>query len=169
MNRPLEPSRGSNASTCFHPPGTSRACVHARAQGLAAAGLGLVDETNVVHELLPVQQGGMGASLVQVASSAQLWAGSVTPPQVGWIVASAMLSGACALWCQGKGQAKVSAPRAQLFFSTSPLFGALWALLLLREPITQHEAVGGAMLLGGLAYASQATGDEDEKEGEATA
>ena len=56
----------------------------------------------------------------------------------------------------------MSAPRAQLFFSTSPLFGALWALLLLHEPITNHELVGGAVLLLGLLAASQVPEKADE-------
>ena len=48
------------------------------------------------------------------------------------------------------GQATVSAPRAQIYYSTSPVFGALWAFLLLQEPITSNELAGGAILLGGL-------------------
>ena len=123
--------------------------------GLAAAGLGLLDETNLVHELLPSQQGGMGMSLADVLSEATGWFSHLSLQQLGWVVASAMLSGACALWCQGKGQSAVSAPIAQLYFSTSPLFGALWALLLLHEPITNHELAGGAILLLGLAVISR--------------
>ena len=129
--------------------------------GLAAAGLGLLDETNLVHELLPSQQGGMGMDIVQVIGQAEGWITGVSPQQIFWIVSSALLSGAAALWCQGRGQSAVSAPRAQLFFSTSPLFAALWALLLLQEPITNHELVGGAALVLGLVAASQVTAREE--------
>ena len=68
------------------------------------------------------------------------------------------------MWCQGRGQSGVgiSAPRAQLFFSTTPLFGALWALLLLHEPITNHELAGGLMLLLGLGSASLVVDAEAE-------
>ncbi|GMI22301.1 hypothetical protein TeGR_g3536 [Tetraparma gracilis] len=118
--------------------------------GLAAAGLGLLDETNAVHELLPSERGGLGMSLVQVVDQGLDWTANLSGEQIFWIVASAMLSGACALFCQSKGQSVVPAPRAQVFFSTSPLFGALWALLLLREPITAHELQGGAVLLLGI-------------------
>lgn len=130
--------------------------------GLAAAGLGLVDETNLVHELLPSQQGGMGLDAFAALDRASGWLAGLSVQQVFWIVASSLLSGACALWCQGRGQSAVSAPRAQLFFSTSPLFGALWALLLLHEPITNHELVGGAVLLLGLLAASQVPEKADE-------
>ena len=131
--------------------------------GLAAAGLGLLDETNLVHELLPSQQGGMGMSIVQVLGQAEGWITGVSAQQIFWIVSSSLLSGACALWCQGRGQSAVSAPRAQLFFSTSPLFAALWALLLLQEPITNHELVGGAALVLGLVAASQVTAREEAR------
>ena len=134
--------------------------------GLAAAGLGLLDETNLVHELLPDQQGGMGMGITQVVGQAGGWITGLSLEQIFWIVASSLLSGACALWCQGRGQSAVSAPRAQLFFSTSPLFGAFWALLLLREPITNHELVGGCVLLFGLMAASQVTA-RMEREGTA--
>lgn len=130
--------------------------------GLAAAGLGLLDETAAVHELLPSQQGGMGLSLPEVLMQAEAWVGGLSLQQAWWIVASAMLSGACALWCQSKGQYVVPAPRAQLYFSTSPLFGALWAALLLQEQISRHEIVGGGILLLGLVAAARA-GEADDK------
>lgn len=126
--------------------------------GLAAAGLGVLDETNLVHELLPAQQGGMGLDLLTVAGQAEQWIQGLSVEQIFWIVSSSLLSGAFALWCQGRGQSGkgISAPRAQLFFSTTPLFGALWAFLLLHEPITNHELSGGLILLLGLGGASLA-------------
>lgn len=123
--------------------------------GLAAAGLAVVDETNLLHELLPSQQGGMGMNVLDVLNQAERWLSGISLQQVGWILSSSMLSGFCATWCQGRAQSTVSAPTAQLFYATVPLFAALWALLLLQEPITNHEVVGGAILLFGLGIASQ--------------
>mmetsp|Transcript_111452 Transcript_111452/g.193148 ORF Transcript_111452/g.193148 Transcript_111452/m.193148 type:complete len:129 (-) Transcript_111452:15-401(-) len=96
----------------------------------------------------------MGLTLMDVVGEAERWLTGISPQQVFWIVASSMLSGVIAVWCQGRGQSTVSAPKAQLFYSTSPLFGALWALLLLQEPITNHELIGGGVLLAGLFAAS---------------
>ena len=64
-----------------HPP------THTHTQG-AAAGLGLLDETSAVHELLPEQAGGLGESFADVAGEVSAWAAAVT------LAASALLSGA---------------------------------------------------------------------------
>lgn len=122
--------------------------------GLAALGLGITDETTAVRQLMSSEMGGMGLTLMDVVDEAERWLIGISPQQVFWIVLSSMLSGVIAVWCQGRGQSTVSAPKAQLFYSTSPLFGALWALLLLQEPITNHELTGGAALLAGLIAAS---------------
>ena len=119
--------------------------------GLAALGLGLLDETGFVHELLPESySGGLGLPLTTAVASAETWASSVTPEQAFWIGSSSFLSGAGALWCQGKAQSSVPASQAQLYFSSQTIFAAGWALLLLGEPITNHEIVGGAVLAVGL-------------------
>lgn len=122
--------------------------------GLAAAGLGLLDETNAMHEILPSQNGGLGLSISDVLNQASGWFGDFSAQQVFWIVASSILSGAAALYCQGKGQSAVPAPTAQLYYSTMPVFGAFWAFVLLHEPVTFHEVTGGALLLLGLGAAS---------------
>jgi drug/metabolite transporter (DMT)-like permease len=137
-----------------HPADTLTAGRLVSQAGLAAFGLGLLDETNLVHELLPTQQGGMGLNLMEASQQAGAWLSGLSLEQTFWIVASAMLSGAAALWCQGRGQKGVVAPRAQIYFATSPLFGALWALVLLHEPITRHEILGGGVLIAGLTAAS---------------
>ena len=72
--------------------------------GLAAAGLGIVDETNLAHELGPELFGGGGVVVTDAARIVGGWVGDVTLEQVFWVVASSVLSGAGALWCQGKGQ-----------------------------------------------------------------
>ena len=121
--------------------------------GLAAAGLGLADETNALHELLPSERGGLGVGLPAVLGESEAWLAGLSGPQLFWVAASALLSGAGALFCQSRGQARVPAPTAQLYFSTQPIFVALWAFALLREPVTRHEVAGGAALLVGLAAA----------------
>ena len=72
--------------------------------GLAAAGLGIVDETNLAHELGPELFGGGGVVVTDAARIVGGWVGDVTLEQIFWVVASSVLSGAGALWCQGKGQ-----------------------------------------------------------------
>lgn len=119
--------------------------------GCAAAGLGLIDETSAAHELLPVDYGGLGESLAQVGGELWLWATAVlAPAQLGLIVASATLSGAAATWFQSKGQQSGTAPKAQVWFALTPLFGALWAFLVLGEQITFHEISGAALLLAAI-------------------
>ena len=119
--------------------------------GLAAFGLGVLDETGFVHELLPESySGGLGLPLTEALNSAENWVESVSPEQIFWIVSSSFLSGAGALWCQGKAQSSVPASQAQLYFSSQTIFAAVWALLLLGEPITTHELVGGGLLGVGL-------------------
>ena len=109
--------------------------------GCAAAGLGLVDETSAAHELLPVDYGGLGESLGEVGGELWFWATAVlAPAQLGLIVASATLSGAAATWFQSKGQSSGTAPKAQVWFALTPLFGALWAFLVLGRQLA--SAIG---------------------------
>ena len=58
------------------------------------------------------------------------WASMLTPQQLGLLLASSLLSGAGATWFQSNGQRKASAPKAQLWFAMTPVFGAFWALTL---------------------------------------
>ena len=48
----------------------------------AAAGLGLLDETSAVHELLPCTYGGLGESVGEVGGQLAAWVAAVTPAQV---------------------------------------------------------------------------------------
>ena len=127
-----------------HPP------THTHTQG-AAAGLGLLDETSAVHELLPEQAGGLGESLADVAGEVSAWATAVTSAQAALIAASALLSGAGATFLQSLGQRRASAPQAQLWFALTPAFGATWAYLVLGEQCTFHQVTGAALLLGAIA------------------
>ena len=51
------------------------------------------------------------------------------------------------IWFQSNGQRKASAPKAQLWFAMTPVFGALWAFLILGEHCTYHQISGAALLL----------------------
>lgn len=82
--------------------------------GLAAAGLGIVDETNLVHEIDPLLRGGLGVRLEDAWRICEGWLGDVSGEQVLWVMASSFLSGAGALWCQGRGQKNVPAAKAQV-------------------------------------------------------
>ena len=119
--------------------------------GCAAAGLGLIDETSAVHELLPEQVGGLGEPVDAVASELATWAAALTPEQLGLLLASSLLSGAGATWFQSNGQRKASAPKAQLWFATTPIFGALWAFLVLGEQFSWHQVTGAAGLIAAIA------------------
>ena len=118
--------------------------------GCAAAGLGLIDETSAVHELLPEQVGGVGEPVEVVAGELAAWAATLTPQQLGLLLASSFLSGAGATWLQSKGQRKASAPKAQLWFAMTPIFGAFWAFLILGEQLTYHEISAAALLVLGI-------------------
>lgn len=128
--------------------------------GCAAAGLGLIDETSAVHELLPEQVGGLGEPVEVVLGQLVGWASALSPQQLGLLLASSLLSGAGATWFQSKGQQKASAPKAQLWFAMTPVFGALWAFLILGEQFTYHE-VSGAVLLIAAIYLSIPRDDVD--------
>jgi len=115
--------------------------------GCAAAGLGLADETSAVHELLPTNVGGLGETFSQVMEEFETWTATIQPEQVVLILASAVLSGAAATWFQSKGQEQGSAPKAQVWFALTPLFGAFWAYLVLDEAISYHQLSGAGLLL----------------------
>ena len=118
--------------------------------GCAAAGLGLIDETSAVHELLPEQIGGLGEPVEVVATELASWMSALTPEQLGLLVASSILSGAGATWLQANGQRKAAAPKAQLWFAMTPIFGAFWAFLILGEELTYHEVSAAALLIGAI-------------------
>ena len=58
------------------------------------------------------------------------------------------------MWKVGK-----PAPKAQVWFALTPLFGALWAFLVLGEQITYHELSGAALLLAAIAISASPSGD----------
>ncbi|EOD41973.1 hypothetical protein EMIHUDRAFT_194610 [Emiliania huxleyi CCMP1516] len=103
--------------------------------GCAAAFLGLVDKTQAA--------GGLAEPADAVLAELVTWAN-------GLLLASSLLSGAGATWFQSNGQRKASAPKAQLWFAMTPVFGAVWAYLILGEALTYHECTGAALVVGAI-------------------
>jgi len=50
---------------------------------------------------------------------------------------------------------RIGAPRAATVTYLVPLFGVMWAWLLLKEPLTPTMALSGALILGGVALSQQ--------------
>ena len=67
-----------------------------------------------------------------------------TPKQALLLTLSALVPGAFATILQAEGQKVVPAASAQPIFASMPLFAAGWACLLLHEPISAQQAIGGA-------------------------
>ena len=118
--------------------------------GCALAGLGLIDKTMAVRELLPAEVGGMARPADAVFGELVAWTSALTPQQLGLLLASSLLSGAAATWFQSNGQRKASAPKAQLWFAMTPVFGAFWAFVILGEQFTYHQISGAVALIGAI-------------------
>jgi drug/metabolite transporter (DMT)-like permease len=83
----------------------------------------------------------------------------IRPPLVSWLSAIAL-----GVLCTGVAYLlfyrliyRIGAPRASMVTYLIPLFGVMWAWLLLAEPITLTMAVACAMILGGVALGQQRT------------
>jgi drug/metabolite transporter (DMT)-like permease len=50
---------------------------------------------------------------------------------------------------------RVGAPRAATVTYLIPLFGVIWAWMVLGEPLTVTMAIAGALILGGVALSQQ--------------
>jgi drug/metabolite transporter (DMT)-like permease len=83
----------------------------------------------------------------------------IHPPLVSWLSAIAL-----GVLCTGVAYLlyyrliyRIGAPRASTVTYLIPLFGVMWAWLLLDEPITLTMAIACAMILGGVALGQQRT------------
>ena len=106
----------------------------ARLQTQAACSLGF----------LPFALGGAGSS---VGSRTELgaaveWVSQVSATQAGLIGFSAVVA-VVGLLLQYEGQQVVPAPSAQPIYAASPIISAIWAYLILREPVSSSEVLGG--------------------------
>lgn len=92
--------------------------------------------------------------------SAALWASQLSTAQCGLLIFSACTA-VVGLLLQYEGQRTVAAASAQPIYAASPIIAACWAFVVLREPITAGEAVGGLGI--GCAALIAATSDEKQK------
>ncbi len=76
----------------------------------------------------------------------------LTVPDSAWgaIVFTALLATCFAFLIQSAVQRFTTATHTALIFSTEPVFGALFAYLLVGEVLTPKEIAGGACILGGM-------------------
>ena len=101
------------------------------------------------HLLMALGSSSSGSGGGGAGTALAMWAAALSPRQALLLAGSALASGTGAAWLQGRGQRELRAAEAQLLFSLTPLFGALWAFAALGEPATWHEAAGGAGLVLG--------------------
>jgi len=119
--------------------------------GLGGAALvGGLPEAAVSADLF----GSLAASLSSVAR----WAAQLSPTQALLLTLSALVPGAFATILQAEGQKVVPAASAQPIFASMPLFAAGWACLLLHEPISAQQAIGGAGTCAAALLAAAAPG-----------
>jgi drug/metabolite transporter (DMT)-like permease len=70
----------------------------------------------------------------------------------------AMASYCLAPLLQYEGQRTVPAAAAQPIYAAAPLLTAMWSFVVLHEPITQFEALGGLGVFGAAALATSSGG-----------
>lgn len=87
------------------------------------------------------------------ASGALDWAAELSPTQVALIGGSAALATSGTL-LQFEGQRTVPAASAQPIYASAPILTALWAFVVLREPVTISEALGGLGVCAATALAA---------------
>ena len=95
------------------------------------------------------------------------WASFVTPTQLALLFVSALAPGVAATMLQAAGQRVVPAAQAQPIYASMPLFAAGWAALVLHEPISATQAVGGLGACGAALLAS--TGQSADTKGDTEA
>jgi hypothetical protein len=111
--------------------------------------------------------GAVGASAAELLG-ADGWAASQAARTLGWAVELSPTQ--AALLCfsattavtgtllQYEGQRTVPAAAAQPIYAAAPLLTAMWSFVVLHEPITQFEALGGLGVFGAAALATSSGG-----------
>ena len=85
------------------------------------------------------------------------WAAELSPAQAALLCFSATTAVTGTL-LQYEGQRTVPAAAAQPIYAAAPLLTALWSFVILHEPITQFEALGGLGVFGAAALATSGSG-----------
>jgi drug/metabolite transporter (DMT)-like permease len=86
------------------------------------------------------------------------WATELSPTQAALLCFSATTAITGTL-LQFEGQRTVPAAAAQPIYAAAPLLTAMWSLVVLKEPITQFEALGGLGVFFAATLASSGGGD----------
>ncbi len=81
------------------------------------------------------------------------WAAELSPTQAALLCFSATTAVTGTL-LQYEGQRTVPAAAAQPIYAAAPLLTALWSFVILHEPITQFEMLGGLGVFGAAALAT---------------
>ena len=98
----------------------------------------------------------IGASLLEAPLAIYTWPHHPIP-MLSWVCATLL-----GILCTGLAYVlyyrlihRIGAPRAATVTYIVPLFGVMWAWLLLQEPLTPSMAVAGALILGGVALSQK--------------
>ena len=86
------------------------------------------------------------------------WATELSPTQAALLCFSATAAITGTL-LQFEGQRTVPAAAAQPIYASAPLLTAMWSLVVLKEPITPFEALGGLGVFCAATLASSGGGD----------
>ena len=98
------------------------------------------------------------ASAASVAGAAGALAAELSPTQAALLCFSATAAITGTL-LQFEGQRTVPAAAAQPIYASAPLLTAVWSLVVLKEPITPFEALGGLGVFCAATLASSGGGD----------
>ena len=98
------------------------------------------------------------ASVAGAAGAAGALATELSPTQAGLLCFSATAAITGTL-LQFEGQRTVPAAAAQPIYASAPLLTAMWSLVVLKEPITPFEALGGLGVFCAATLASSGGGD----------
>ena len=130
--------------------------------GTFAASLYGVGANLIRRHLAGLPPGAVAAATLVVASILLAPLAVVTWPSAPIPVISWTSAAALGVFCTGAAYLlyyrllyRIGAPRASTVTYLVPLFGVLWAWVVLDEPLTATMAIAGALILGGVALSQQ--------------
>ncbi|MGH8174906.1 MAG: DMT family transporter [Steroidobacter sp.] len=130
--------------------------------GTFAASLYGIGANLIRHHLAGLPPGAVAAATLVTASALLAPFAVATWPSAPIPLASWASAAALGVFCTGAAYLlyyrllyRIGAPRASTVTYLVPLFGVLWAWILLDEPLTVTMAIAGALILGGVALSQQ--------------
>ena len=130
--------------------------------GTFAASLYGIGANLIRRHLAGLPPGAVAAATLVVASVLLAPFALATWPATPIPTASWMSAAALGVFCTGLAYLlyyrllyRIGAPRASTVTYLVPLFGVLWAWVILDEPLTVTMAIAGALILGGVALSQQ--------------